>query len=321
MQAKMAKWRRSVRWPSLILLLLIFGTETSARMLAPKPGKKPLRRPAQTSGCELFQDPYVLVPSGTPFGEGLSKFWAQEITGADLVRDRLDHEEHSAAIEEGIRGVAVWDADRLPVWFSEEKEVKVSVAEPVMEHLSHATRVKNLIGGPSPTGMIPSKPSPEFKLCPTADAFIENYESLGGRAPMIINLSRTFPEPRSLGAEAIEGLLRVGHLLVTSAANTPLPVSKTDPLKGDLSSQKKIITVASSNPSGDRSEFSSYGDGVAISAPSDYRVISKDTDGRGKTGDEFRDGSNHAGNSCPRFHRGLETPGLVAVVQRNHEDG
>ena len=198
-------------------------------------------------------------------GEEWDIFWAQNYTGADLLREeikKLDTPFHPASI------IGVWD-------------------KPIDKHNEY---VSQIIAGPKSSAVIPSS-SPIIPVeIQRRGHYIEAYESFvrncreQNHCPIYINTSMTWGWGLGvLDVLDIKGYVvmprmasrmhSMGTTIITSAGNDSQPVAI---FKRQSASEGHIIVVASLSPNGYPSLFTNYGDSVTISAPSGYAIRSYD---------------------------------------------
>ena len=193
-------------------------------------------------------------------GEEWDIFWAQNYTGADLLREeikKLDTPFHPASI------IGVWDI-------------------PIAKHEEH---VSQIIAGPKSSAVIPSS-SPIVPVeIQRRGHYIEAYESFvrncreQNHCPIYINNSTAWwanPVLESGGyvmPRLVSSMHSMGTTIITAAGNEFRPVVRP---KRQSASKGQIIVVASLAPNGYPSDFTSYGDSVTISAPSDNSIRSYD---------------------------------------------
>lgn len=201
--------------------------------------------------CEIVPHSPVVVET-----EGLSPFWAQEYTGADLVREKLKSIHPPLKIPPNLVGI----------WDSGDED--------------HGTMVGHLIMGPNASAIIPSKNIVPYnnleKIVSTSD-YIRAYESFTQKCstqkncPLYINNSMIW-EDSALIEKAIEKISKT-TVFVTSAGNIP---SMMEEVKRKASAKTTALTVASLKPNGLASNFTGFASEVTISAPSDYSLMSFD---------------------------------------------
>ncbi len=199
--------------------------------------------------CEL-----VYSQGGLPKVVGLTPLWAQEYTGADLLRKRI--------VEEGI------DTTRA-------KEL-IGILDSDLD--KHGEQVSNLIAGDKVSSLIPMDQNLGYNQGIRASDYLDYYEecSKGDSCSKYIN--------HSMGWGGIEAIKEVasklqeeqGTVYVTSAGNFS---RRVDSLKEELSNAGQAILVGSHGPDGTYSDFSNYSEEVLVSAPSGLKVLSYDYDG------------------------------------------
>ena len=185
--------------------------------------------------------------------EGLTPLWAQEYTGADLLRKRM--------IEEGI------DTTRA-------KEL-IGILDADID--KHGEQVSNLIAGDEVSSLIPLNESLAYNQGLRSSDYIDYYEKCSQEKTCAKYINNSMSWASQGVAEVVSKLHKEhGAVYVTSAGNDFRPVSSN---KAGLSKAGSIILVGSHSPEGRYSEFTNYSEEVVISAPSNYEVLSFDYDG------------------------------------------
>tara|TARA_Y100000780_G_scaffold231707_1_gene258275 strand:- start:39957 stop:42635 length:2679 start_codon:yes stop_codon:yes gene_type:complete len=200
--------------------------------------------------CEL-----VYSKEELPKVAGLTPLWAQEYTGADLLRKRM--------VEEGV------DTTRA-------KEL-IGILDSDLN--KHGEQVSNLIAGDKVSSLIPMNQNLGYKQGIRPSDYLDYYEecSKDDSCSKYINHSMDWG-----GVEAIKEVVsklqkEQGTVYVASAGNKS---GKVDPLKEELSKAGQAILVGSHGPDGTYSNFSNYSEEVLVSAPSGFKVLSYDYDGK-----------------------------------------
>lgn len=206
------------------------------------------------SNCELFD-----YSSGAPHGDrSLSKFWAQEFTGADLVR--ADLEKHNVEVPKNLIGV--WDAKSRGIG-------------------SHGERVSQLIIGPYKSALLPGKNSIKYEdvefergAMEPADKFIALFKNCSQRksCPEFINNSMSWLKSSEI-KNIVSKMAANQILLVTSAGNSRGLVESG---KRDLANDKKIVIVGNTNVYGFPAKLTDSAPEVTVSAPSDNSLTTYD---------------------------------------------
>lgn len=193
--------------------------------------------------CKLYAE----VPGAPVNPTGATPLWAQEYTGADLVREHLQRNGPLARNPEEL--IDVWDTDEA----------------------FHGEAVATLIASPSPVGIIPTTENLTVNNFLSTVAYIETHDrylSQSGALPRYINNSFTWSDSDAI-PDVVSEISRQGMVFVTAAGNDGfVEVSKN---KSDMASQ--IIIVASNRPNGLPSGFSQFGPSIDISAPSDNSIL------------------------------------------------
>ena len=203
--------------------------------------------------CELIPSKHKLMNST------LSDYWAQELIGADLLREELE----KVPPPEKKNYIAVFDTR------------EGNHAQNDLD--SHAVGVKNLISDEGMHAVLPELKNqvPVFetnfvsKYLSTADTLLE-----GDLLPSFINNSMSW------GVEGIydafESLSPPAIVVVASGNYFPRPVSD---IQSKASRNFNAVLVGSLSPDGFVSDFSQSEEEVHILAPSDYYITSAKEDG------------------------------------------
>ena len=193
-------------------------------------------------------------------GEDWDVFWAQHLIGADLLRQELKKPD---IMEDGpVSVVGAWDSD----W--------------------HGEVVSNIIAGPHQSAVIPMNDPLSFQeviseTFYSEDDIRERYKKLyeecrqNKNCPSYINNSMAWGNNNTI-IPLVASMSVQGVTLVTAAQNSPRLIPSG---KREASFNKTALVVASLTPDGSPSEFTSYGEGVTISAPSDNSIRSYDYSG------------------------------------------
>ena len=190
-------------------------------------------------------------------GEPWDAFWAQHMTGADLMRREV--EKSRTLIGGSLAGlVAVWDGSR-----------------------GHGELVSQVVAGPRASAVVPvDRPaSPKGTLWKgslmSAFGLLREECARGGDCPAYVNRSMTWAG-REFIAEVASGLAGLGVTMVVPAGNKRSPVER---LKRRAALDGAALPVASLAPDGRPSGFTGYGDSVAIAAPADWALRTYGFDG------------------------------------------
>ncbi len=200
------------------------------------------------------------VPNGAPHRiPGLSPFWAQEYTGADLLREELETGQNGKLFED--LEIDVWDAKPDQIY-----------------PLDHGAMVANLIRGPFPSAVLPGKATTPYRDFGSDEQYIE-YCDETPRKPAIINHSMGWN-----GSQWIDGIVEEivdegRAIVVTSAGNEKEPLETNQPTKHRLAKLKKLVVVGSLSYKSGPSHVSNYGETLTISAPSDQQMTTYDEEG------------------------------------------
>lgn len=178
----------------------------------------------------------------------ISTFWAQQMTGADLVREELNNSGLNFNITE--EDLLVIDVDG-----------------------GHGENVSNLIAAPFESALIPQQTSVPYFSGSTLTGF-ENVtkpclQERRKACPKYINNSDFWrdesAESKGIAtSEVVKNLSKAGGIVVVSSGNEPQPLEEP---KERIS--EYIIPVAASTSSGEPTWWSSFSSSVVISAPSD----------------------------------------------------
>ena len=191
-------------------------------------------------------------------GGGLSDYWAQELIGADLLREEL----------EGIPApsqphfISVFDTFR-----------------------SHSANVRNLISGKGPQAVLPELEDKISVLGLMSDEDISYWDPFfqlreSGGIPSFINHSESWSV--FFDSEAMmryEGFKSLSPYTIVAVSGGNLFPYFIDKIQSQASKDFNAILVGSLSPFGLVSEFSQEGEEVHILAPSDDYLISADSDG------------------------------------------
>jgi hypothetical protein len=200
--------------------------------------------------CEL------LTASPRPHGqEGLSTYWAQEYTGGDLLRQRI---EASAFPAERFQNLfSIWDSSEL----------------------DHGTQVSHLIQSPERSATIPGPQQGYTSSATLWDmglATANHVEACGNSAtcPRYINHSIAWNTLAS--AQFIEQASEPGTIFIDASGNGGGSVNE---FKRQQAREDHIILVSSCTSEGKPSSFSDTSPEVSICAPSNREVTSFDSSG------------------------------------------
>ena len=194
-------------------------------------------------------------------GEPWDTFWAQHITGADLLREDLKNsgvlkDENPASI------IGIWDT----------------------HNKKHGEYGSHIIAGPYPSAIIPLDDPIPYHDLGSIDQYIKSYEALyeecrqKQNCPSYINNSMSWNNSNIIANLTFQ-MSSQGVTIITSADNYGLPVS---PAKTQAALEKNVIVVASLTSAGSPSIFTNYGNAVTVSAPSDDSLRSYDYQGKKK---------------------------------------
>ncbi|MGB0453688.1 MAG: S8 family peptidase [Bacteriovoracaceae bacterium] len=201
----------------------------------------------------------------------LSKLWAQKLVGADLVLEEIKKRQELPKINVGVIDGGFY-FDSIPTDdIALEKEFNERSNRYYFRH--HGTAVSNIISKyeENPYGVSPNARFTTLYTLTTNDNNANVVDSIINlpeeKRPKVINYSMSTNE---VGYDAVGRFGDHGVIFVASAGNKfpLLPVVK------DLARQKNILRVGSTNAFGLPSFFSSEGDSVDITAPSNREIQS-----------------------------------------------
>ena len=183
-------------------------------------------------------------------------FWAQHYVGADLLRKELEQLSISKAQLTGIIGI--WDTPKR----------------------LHGEKVSGLVAGPKPSAIIPYDGHLSYLKFEnqTKEDHLKDYQTFFNHChkkrncPVYVNSSLRWPSYPSM-TSLISLMSSRGTTFITSAGNTQ---SLTPSTKRNAALVERAILVSSLAPDGSPSLFTSYGDAITISVPSDNAIISYD---------------------------------------------
>ena len=225
-----------------------------------------LKNTLPKEACELF-------PAKNKLKDGtLTDYWAQEMTGADLLREELEQ------------------TDPLP----EDKFLVAVIDGPLFNHHVH---VQNIISHEGQQAVLPALSSSQIQSVlsqsPSASGYLTmvvmflvdivknpdmNMKWSLEKTPSFINNSINWMESRSI-YEAMSHISPPAILVQAAGNSHPKPL---DSMASKFSENFDSIIVGSLSPSGVVSEFSQVGEEVHILAPSDNYIASADADGNYK---------------------------------------
>lgn len=199
-------------------------------------------------GCKIAYSEEEL-----PKVEGLTPLWAQEYTGADLLRQRMIDEDIDTSKAKGLIDILDLDVEK------------------------HGEKVSNLIAGDKLSSLIPLKEGLNYTPGGLASEYLDYYEKCTQEKTCAKYINNSMSWVHRSIAEVVSKLHKEhGTVYVASAGNDYHPISSN---KSDVSKAGSIILVGSHSPEGRYSKFSNYSEEVVISAPSNYEVLSFDHDG------------------------------------------
>jgi hypothetical protein len=191
--------------------------------------------------CQLLDSPMEYPP----MREGLSQLWAQEYTGADLVRSELEK-----------------------LQLSHHGEIEYIDGH----QQGHASRVGHLMAGPHPSALVPALKLPHLYEANDIESLVAVFDQIHERpAAPYLNMSLGFNGSQVV-SDALQTITERGSVLVMSAGNEGLR-KPVDMKKSQLSA----ILVGSSKPDGTMSDFSQYSTAIDVTAPSNYEILSHDS--------------------------------------------
>jgi hypothetical protein len=197
--------------------------------------------------------------ASSQFTDGLSPYWAQEMTGADIVREKL----------EGLRYSTLPD-NLIGIWDSEVDQ--------------HGELVSGLISSEEETALIPLKNNKPFKNLEFLSDYASNYtyyksrcKSQGGCSKYINNSMKW--DNSSIVGNVMSSMADEGSVIVVAAGNDE---GLIDLEMTKQSKNQKVLLVSSVDPSGLPSGFTNFGNEALISAPSDNLIMSTNYQGRKK---------------------------------------
>ena len=207
----------------------------------PEVNKQSITKILDEITCEIV--PKKPSPHNLP---GLSAFWAQEYTGADLAREKL-------------KGFTA-PKNLIGIWDSSNDD--------------HGQKVANIIMGPHASALIPSEDAPYYLNLSSSSDYVSAYESASvdlapEYTPLYINNSMSWTKSKIVSG-AIEKVAEKSVFVTT----TDNEANFADPEKIQLAKKEKVLLVGSLSPDGFGSNFSSYTEETAISAPSDKYITS-----------------------------------------------
>ena len=190
---------------------------------------------------------------------GLTKFWAQEYTGADLVREDLKQINLSQL--QNLVGVLDSSGDKHGEYVSEL--IASSRASGLIPLSNNKTLSYESLEG---VGVYIARYERELKKCQRntdCPHYVNN--SMGwGKSEFITKTIRDF-----VGGGG-------GRVFITAAGNESTSLRREEPHKQVLGEEGKLIVVASHGYDGYHSRYSNFSDQIVISAPSGNQVTSYD---------------------------------------------
>ena len=183
-------------------------------------------------------------------GERPEIFWAQELVGADLLREELK-KQGGFTFEDVAGMIGIWDS---------------SVD-------THGEFVSNLIAGPKASAVIPLDEPLDYNSVQvdTPDNYIQSYRGFyrechqKGNCPTYINNSMYWNS--SAIADTVAIMSSRGSTMITGSGNDGRAVYSE---KNKTAENQRAIVVAGLDMVGYPSNFTRYSSGVTISAPADY---------------------------------------------------
>lgn len=193
--------------------------------------------------CGLISDSRGLMAADRDMAQ-LSDYWAQEMIGADLLREEVE---------------------KIPV---PEKEPFIAV----FDNGSHGRLVKNLITNKRPEAILPRLNRKTAPLLYTSysESFVVAADKLKSNPPSFINNSMGWSDSQSI-YEAFQTLSPPAVVVVAAGNIFPQELEK---LQVKASKDFDVVLVGSFSPNGFVSEFSQSGEEVHILAPSDEYLTS-----------------------------------------------
>ena len=177
--------------------------------------------------------------------EELHPFWAQEYTGADLLREKL---QKSTQWEVSDHLFQIWDSYEY----------------------SHGEKVSNLIASPHPSAPIPSQTPLDYIPFYNLNRKSEHYDSFmrcqeENSCPAYINISMGFVWLPKEGSNVFDLIGRTNMVAVTAAGNDD---KFMDLIKRKYARNKYIIAVGNCGTDGNPYYDSDYAPEITICAPS-----------------------------------------------------
>ena len=227
------------------------------------PAQKNLSKLQDTLNRVLPLDFCEILPTKHNLKEGtLTDYWAQEMVGADLLREEI---EKAIPLPKDKFLIAVFDS---PKTFSDHP----NFSNP------HATYVENIISHRDPQAVLPPLNSLQLQSFPVnfPSSYIEAVYTLEN-IPSFINNSLEWSNSQNKYDTLSE--ISPPAILVTASGNAYPNHPHIDPMKSKFSKDFDGIIVGSLSPNGAVSDFSQEGEEVYILAPSDHHLTSIDDDG------------------------------------------
>ena len=207
-----------------------------------------LTRALPVESCEILPTKHNLK-DGT-----LTDYWAQEMVGADLLREEI---EKAMSLPEDKFLIAVFDNNK--------------------EYNNHAVYVENIISHKGPQAILPSLNSLQLHHFPTNSlSYMETVNQLK-TIPSFINNSMYWNNSERIYTAMAQ--ISPPAILITASGNDYLNNHHIDSMKSKFSKDFDGIIVGSLSPQGHVSDFSQEGEEVHILAPSDHYLTSIDNDG------------------------------------------